>query len=318
MIKPVASHFIEPMYATSIRELPEGNVWNYEAKLDGYRCLASKHAGQVALWSRRGNAFNSRFPEIVRACEHLPPDTIIDGEVIAVDESGKISFNALQHQRTKAVLQFYVFDILMLRGRSLLQTRLEVRRKLLSETLFKLAYPVIQSQSFNAKPADLIQAAKELQFEGIIAKHNGSFYEPGKRSLSWLKYKLHRSQEFVIGGYTPGNPFDALIVGYYEASKLIYAGKVRNGFVPHVRREVFTRLKELQAETCPFINLPEKKRTQWALTREEMKKCIWLKPELVAQIEFNEWTPDYRLRYSKFVGLRDDKPAVDVKREEVS
>ena len=311
LIRPALSRFIEPMDATAVLALPEGNVWTYEAKFDGYRCLASKHDGRVTLWSRRGKAFNSRFPGIARACENLPPDTIVDGEVIAVDERGKISFNALQHQHANAVLQFYVFDVLMLRGHSLLQTRLEVRRKLISEAL-KLAYPVIQSQSFNADPTDIIRAATELQMEGLVAKHKGSFYEPGKRSLSWLKYKLNRSQEFVIGGYTPGNQFDALIVGYYEGTKLIYAAKVRNGFIPHVRREVFARLNGLKIATCPFANLPERKRTQWALTQDEMKNCIWLKPELVAQIEFAEWTPDAHLRQATFVGLREDKDPRDV------
>ena len=140
-------------------------------------------------------------------------------------------------------------------------------------------------------------------------------YEPGKRSGAWLKYRINRGQELVIGGYTPGNPFDALIVGYYQDGKLNYAAKVRNGFVPRVRREVFQAVKGLQIQQCPFVNLPEKKRTQWALTREEMKNCIWLKPELVAQIEFAEWTPDGHLRHAAFVGLRDDKEPREVKRE---
>ncbi len=113
----------------------------------------------------------------------------------------------------------------------------------------------------------------------------------------------------MIGGYTPDHPFDALIVGYYEGDKLYYVGKVRNGFVPQVRREVHRKFKGLESETCPFANLPEKKRTMWALTREEMKNCQWLKPELVAQIEFAEWTPDNHLRHSKFIGLREDKEA---------
>ncbi|HJU62539.1 MAG TPA: ATP-dependent DNA ligase [Candidatus Binatia bacterium] len=119
----------------------------------------------------------------------------------------------------------------------------------------------------------------------------------------------------MIGGYTPGNPFDALIVGYYEGERLLYAGKVRNGFVLQVRRELAKRFKGLENENCPFANLPEKKRTQWALTKKEMENCVWLRPELVAQIEFTEWTPDNHLRHSKFVGLRDDKEPRTVVRE---
>jgi ATP-dependent DNA ligase len=135
------------------------------------------------------------------------------------------------------------------------------------------------------------------------------------RTGAWVKYKVNRGQEFVIGGYTPGNPFDALIVGYYESERLLYAAKVRNGFVPLVRREVASRLKGLETETCPFANLPENKRTQWALTTEEMKNCVWLQPRLVAQIEFTEWTPDGHLRHWKFVGLRNDKEAREVVKE---
>ncbi len=122
-----------------------------------------------------------------------------------------------------------------------------------------------------------------------------------------MKYSINRGQELVIGGYTPGHPFDALIVGYCEGDKLYYAAKVRNGFVPQVRREVYRKFKGLEIDACFFANLPEKKRTMWALTREEMKNCRWLRPELVGQIEFAEWTPDGHLRHSKFVGLREDK-----------
>ena len=138
---------------------------------------------------------------------------------------------------------------------------------------------------------------------------------PGNGPAPGSKYKVNKGQEFVIGGCTPGNPLDALIVGYYEGDRLLYAAKVRNGFVPRLRRDVWDRLKRLETDACPFSNLPEKKRTQWALTREEMKNCVWLRPELIAQIEFTEWTPDGHLRHAKFIGLRDDKDLRDVVRE---
>jgi ATP-dependent DNA ligase len=125
------------------------------------------------------------------------------------------------------------------------------------------------SENIEAAPTDMIRVAKEFGFEGIIAKRKDSLYESGKRTGAWVKYKVNRGQEFVIGGYTPGNPFDALIVGYYEGERLLYAAKVRNGFVPQVRREVASRFKGLEIDTCPFANLPEKKRTQWALTKEK-------------------------------------------------
>lgn len=272
------------MYAMAVRALPEGAEWSYEAKLDGYRCLAATAPnGEVILWSRRGLSFNDRFPEIARACKFLPANSIIDGEVIAIDEKGKISFNTLQHRRTRATLQYYVFDVPMLRGRTLLHEPLGARREQLAEVLRGAEYPIIRSQAFTTKPADIIRAAEQLELEGVIAKNKESCYEPGRHSHHWLKLKLNRSQEFVIGGITPGNPFDALIVGAYDsAGDLTYVSKVRNGFVPLVRRDVASRLKTLRIDTCPFANLPEKKRTQWALTREEMKNCLWVMPQQVA------------------------------------
>ena len=168
------------------------------------------------------------------------------------------------------------------------------------------------SEAFETAPADLIRAAKEHCLEGIVAKRKNSLYEPEKRSGAWLKYRINRGQEFVIGGYTPGHPFDALIVGYYQDSELYYVGKVKNGFVPQVRREVYRKFKGLEIDTCPFANLPEKKRTMWALTKDEMKNCQWLKPELVAQIEFAEWTPDGHLRHSKFARNRAGSSALSL------
>jgi ATP-dependent DNA ligase len=197
-----------------------------------------------------------------------------------------------------------------------LRLPLEERRQLLAHSLRKVAYPVLRSGPFDAKPSELIRAAKTLELEGIIAKRKGSIYEPGRRSGAWLKHKIYRSQEFVIGGYTTGgHPFDALIVGVYDDASLNFVAKVRNGFVPRVRREVFEALRDLETDKCPFANLPEKKRTMWALTAEQMKECRWVKPRLVAQIEFNEWTPDGHLRHSTFIGLRDDKEAGDIVRE---
>ncbi len=303
------------MYAQAVSELPEGNLWSYEAKLDGYRCLAAKHSGGVVLWSRRGNRFTTRFPAIARACAKLPADTLIDGEVVAVDDNGRASFNALQHSRSSLVQCYYAFDILTYRGRNTLRLPLKTRRELLAEALAKVEYPVLRCPAFTAKPADFVRAAKELQLEGIIAKRKDSLYESGRRNGAWLKYQINRSQKFVIGGYTPGNPFDALIVGCYDGADLNFVAKIRNGFVPHIRREVFKSLRSLQSDRCPFANLPEKRRTMWALSASEMKECRWLKPELVAHIEFTEWTPDGHLRHASFAGLRDDKEARQIVRE---
>jgi ATP-dependent DNA ligase len=214
-----------------------------------------------------------------------------------------------------------VFDVIIHGGRRLIHVPLESRRELLSDMAadLKTHTPLIGlSDTLDTTPAELIPLVKEFGFEGIIAKRKDSCYEPGKRSGVWLKYKVNKAQEFVIGGYTPDNPLDALIVGYYEGDKLIFASKVRNGFVPRLRREVWAKLKHLETDVCPFANLPEKGRTRWALTREEMKNCVWLKPQLVAQIEYTEFTPDGHLRHSKFCGLRDDKmPREVVRRTDV-
>src|SRR6266481_1801046 len=319
--KPTTSaenlRFIEPMYARLVHELPAGNEWLYEVQFDGYRCLAGSDASGGTLWSRRVNLFTKQFPQIAQACEQLPPNTLVDGEIVALDESGRVSFNLLQHHRSKAqALVFYAFDVLIYRGRSVLEVPLYFRRQVLHRIFEDSnAVPIGLSESIEAGPTDLMRVVKEFGFEGIVAKRRDSLYESGKRTGVWVKYKVNKSQEFVIGGYTPGNPFDAVIVGYYEGDKLYYAAKVRNGFVPRVRQEVYQRFKGLETDTCPFRNLPEKKRTQWALTKEEMKNCKWLRPELVAQIEFTEWTPDNHLRHSKFVGLRDDKDPREVVRD---
>jgi DNA ligase D-like protein (predicted ligase) len=272
------------MYALAVQNIPDGKEWLYEVKFDGYRCLAGRDRNGVTLWSRRGNLLTTQFPRIARACERLPIDTLLDGEIVAIDKSRRISFNLLQHHRSHAqALLFYAFDVIVCRGKNLLSTPLEKRRALLSELFEDLgqnASFIGLSETMDATPADLIRVAKEIGFEGIVAKRRNSFYELGKRSGAWLKYRINKGQEFVIGGYVPDNPFDSIIVGYYQDGKLLYAAKVRNGFVSNTRREVAAKLKGLQIDACPFVNLPERKRTQWALTREEMKNCVWVKPAL--------------------------------------
>ena len=311
--------FIEPMLSETVEELPkDSDLWSYEIKLDGYRCLALRDESGVKLYSRKKNLLNSRFPTIVKALESVEPGMILDGEIVALDNNGRPSFNLLQNFRfTAKQIHFYAFDLLAQRNKNLMGLALEKRRELLAIQVETIAEPIKMSESIDGSPQEIVVAAKELSLEGIIAKRKDSIYQPGKRSRAWLKYKINKVQPFVVGGYTPGNPFDALIVGYYEDDSLLYAAKVRHGFVPRVRREIAQNFAGLEEDSCPFANLPEKRRTQWALTREEMKNCVWLKPELVAQIEFVEWTPDKHLRAGKFVGLREDKEAREIVREGV-
>jgi ATP-dependent DNA ligase len=154
--------------------------------------------------------------------------------------------------------------------------------------------------------------------EGLVAKRRDSRYEPGQRSGAWQKMRVNRGQAFVIGGYTPASKnFDAVVFGYYDGGKLMYAGRTRSGFTPSLRDRLFKLFQTLAAETCPFANLPEARSGRWGegLTAEKMKDCLWLKPALVGQFEFVEWTPDGHLRHSRFMSLREDKKPLEVTRE---
>jgi ATP-dependent DNA ligase len=180
--------FVEPMLARSVSELPaDVKEWLYEIKLDGYRCLIGKSSNRVTLWSRRGNTFTKQFPLIAQACNDLESNTLIDGEIVAVDNDGHISFNLLQHHRSKAqAIQFYAFDLLVYKGRSLTGVPIQTRREFLRQTLRTVGGPVRLSEAFETAPADLIRVAKEQSLEGIIAKRKDSTYEPGKGPVHGL------------------------------------------------------------------------------------------------------------------------------------
>jgi ATP-dependent DNA ligase len=196
---------------------------------------------------------------------------------------------------------------------------LSTRRDLLEQRVLpKLREPIREVPRFDSALKDMIKAVRAQGLEGIVAKRLESVYEPGLRSGAWQKMRINKGQEFVIGGYTMGGrSFDALVFGYYENDRLLYASRTRNGFTPASRERLLKRLKPLEIAQCPFSNLPESRAGRWGqgLTAEKMKECAWLKPVLVGQFEFAEWTPDNHLHHSRFVGLRDDKDASDVVRE---
>jgi bifunctional non-homologous end joining protein LigD len=308
--------FIAPMMAEVVERLPEdAGAWLYEVKFDGYRCLALKEKQRVTLFSRRGKSLNAEFPALVKALAKLPDDTMIDGEIAALDERGRPSFNALQNRRSgKQPLHYYVFDLLRYQGRSLLGVELRRRRELL-QSILPASSQVVLSENFQTTARQLLESARELGLEGIVAKRADAVYEPGKRSRAWVKYKIKQGQEFVIGGYKIGAPLESLLIGYYDKGKLIFLDKVRNGLTPWLRKELHKKFAPLETAYCPFANLPERKTRVGAVTKEEMKNCRWLKPEIVAQIEFAEWTPDNHLRHPKFVGMRDDRDPKEVVRE---
>jgi bifunctional non-homologous end joining protein LigD len=300
--------------------LPSGEQWRYELKLDGYRAVAFKRNGAVHLRSRNDNDFNVRYPGVVEALKKLPENTVIDGEIVAFDQDGRPSFNALQNYGSAAApVVYYVFDVMVLSGRDRMREPLEKRRELLEKKVLpKLPEPVRYSAPLDADLPVLVQSVKVHGFEGLVAKRCTSVYEPGLRTGAWMKMRVNRGQEFVIAGYTRGTKtFDALIFGYYEGDRLIYVARTRNGFTPAMRAQLSKKFKGLEISECPFVNLPEAKSGRWGqgLTKAKMAECQWLKPVLVGQFEFLEWTGDNHLRHSKFVALRDDKSAKNVTRE---
>jgi bifunctional non-homologous end joining protein LigD len=316
----VRANFIEPMLLLRTEKLPEGPHLLYEIKLDGYRSIAFKTGGKVHLRSRNDNDFAQRYPAIAKALQSMPDETVIDGEVVALDEEGRPSFNLLQNfGSSKTPLIYYVFDVMVLAGKDVMGETLETRRALLEDKVLpKLDEPIRYSPELQADLPTLIKSVKAQGLEGIVAKRRSSRYEPGLRTGVWQKMRINAGQEFVIGGYTVGGAsFDALVFGYYEDGKLMYAARTRNGFTPKLRAELLKKMKPLETKECPFANLPEKKAGRWGagLTAAKMAECRWVKPVLVGQFEFVEWTQDNHLRHSRFMGLREDKKAKDVMRD---
>jgi DNA ligase D-like protein (predicted ligase) len=294
-----------------VSKLPEGSQWLWEIKLDGYRAVAVKSDGAVTIYSRNRKSLNSRFPYIVEPLRGLPDGTVVDGEIVALDNDGRPVFNLLQNFTSESGrIRYFVFDLLCYDNHDLTRLPLFKRRDML-RSLMKFDDARVKIAEYVEASADqMLLAVREQRLEGIVGKRKDSVYEPGKRSGAWIKHRVNLGQEFVIGGFTPGpHGLDAIIVGYYRDNELIYVARTRNGFVPASRRRVFEKLKPLVVPNCPFVNLPETHKPRWgeALTAEKMKKCVWVPPELVAQIEFLEWTDADHLRHSKFAGRRDDK-----------
>jgi DNA ligase D-like protein (predicted ligase) len=314
---PTKAAFIEPMECLPATKLPEGPEWTYEIKLDGYRLEAVKNGGRTTLYSRRRNVLNRQFAYIAEALEDLPDATILDGEIVAMDSAGNSDFNLLQNFRSAELkIHYFAFDVLMHKGKRLTARPLRERRAILTKVLPRNDHVSLSVVGHSA--TQMLKFVREHGLEGIVAKNSNSVYEPGKRTGEWSKYRIHLGQEFVIGGYTPGTQgFDALIVGVYRGKDLMFAARVRAGFVPATRREVFAQIKDLKIPKCPFANLPELAPGRWGqgLTAEKMRGCVWLKPRTVVRIDFAEWTGADKLRHTKFVALRDDKDPRKVVRE---
>jgi bifunctional non-homologous end joining protein LigD len=316
--------FIEPMKARLVAK-PPGGRWLYEIKLDGFRTLAFVKSGSLQLLSRNEKDFSRRFPQIQNAVEELDlQDAIIDGEIVALDSQGRSSFQLLQAYdlgEEKPPLFYYAFDLLRFEGRDLTRSPLIERKDLLKKVLIDAPEKVRYCSNLKGDVSRLLKEAQLLGLEGLIGKRADSIYEPGRRSGAWIKLKLLHEQEFVIGGFTDPEGsrkhFGSLLVGYFNQDALFCAGRVGTGFNDALLDSLAGKLNPLAIRACPFENLPEKHAGRYGagITANDMKRCHWVKPRLVCQVKFFEWTRDGKLRQPVFIGLREDKPAGEVMRE---
>ena len=260
----VIARFIEPMECLPVATIPEGDQWTYELKLDGYRLEAVKSRGKVTLYSRRGIDLTKRFDYIAEALQPLPDETVIDGELVALDEQARPNFNLLQNFRSAAShITFYAFDIMTHQGKSVMDLPLVKRRAVLANVLVTNEHAGL-SLFLEKTAAQMLRFVRSHGLEGIIAKRSESVYQPGKRTGLWTKTRVNLSQEFVIGGYIPSQlGLDSIVVGFYKGRDLYYAARVRAGFVPTTRRKTSEAIRHLKTPKCPFVNLPEKEAGRW-------------------------------------------------------
>jgi bifunctional non-homologous end joining protein LigD len=320
--------FIPPMKPRLLETPPTAGDWIYELKFDGIRLIAVKNGEKVNLISRNGNELAARFSEVADAVRALPiKDCVIDGEVVALDEKGGSSFQLLQaHEMEgrRAPIYYYVFDLLQAAGKSLVGLPLERRKDLLASLCENAGDSIRFSGEIGGDPVALLREVQRLGLEGIIGKQRGSVYEPDRRSGAWIKLKCVSEQEFVIGGFTPPQGarkyFGALLVGYYEKKRLLFAGKVGTGFNSKLLASLHKKFKAEKRDDCPFADLPSKQGGQWVLgiTPAMMRRCEWINPVFVCQVKFAEWTRDGKLRQPVFLGLREDKKPAEVVRESPS
>src|SRR5262245_1409171 len=302
----------EPMLATPSRELPPGEDWLFEVKWDGYRALAYMRGGECRLVSRNGNDLTSRFATVARALVKAvkTPNAVLDGEVCALDEQGRPSFSLLQAGAGRLV--YFAFDVLEADGERLLELPLAERRRRLRALLDKRSATVKISETFEDGKG-LLAAASEQGLEGVIAKRPDSPYRPGRRTREWLKVKTAGRQEFVVAGYTRGegrraNSIGSLVLALPEAGALRWVGNAGSGLGDAEIERLLKQLRPLERPTSAFPTEPK-------MPRVRRGDVVWVEPKLVAEIAFGEWTRDGHLRHPRYLGLRDDKPADEVRRE---
>ncbi|PYL48003.1 MAG: ATP-dependent DNA ligase [Verrucomicrobia bacterium] len=317
--------FIEPMKPKLVEHAPTTGDWVYELKFDGIRALAIKDGRTIQLISRNEKKLNDRFPEIVQAAADFDADEcVVDGEVVAMDEEGRSSFQLLQRTELDgkdALLAFYVFDLLQLNGHSLINVPLTLRKDALMRLIPPSGDVIRFSGALGTDAKTLLPEIQRRSLEGLIGKQRDSVYESGRRSGTWIKLKCVTEQEFVIGGFTPPagarKHFGALLVGYYDKGRLRFAGKVGTGFDAKLLSSLYKRMRAEESTTCPFTDLPSKQNGEWVqgITPSMMRKINWVNPKFVCQVKFSEWTRDLKLRQPVFLGLREDKDPREVERE---
>jgi bifunctional non-homologous end joining protein LigD len=319
--KLLAHRFLEPMKCLPVKTIPEGGEWLYELKFDGYRSLAIVRDGEALLLSRNKKSFNERFPAIVEEVAKLPlKDAVLDGEIVALDKDNRPAFQLLQNYES-GPLAYYLFDLLSLDGEDWKDRPLHERKARLKKLLEGVQAPLLFSADLPGPTGAIWKQIQKQKLEGLIAKRRDSVYEAGRRSGEWAKIKAINVQEFVIGGYTEPQGartnFGALLVGIYQDKKLLFCARVGTGFPHKLLASLHAQMQKLRITKCPFANLPVPRHSRWGggVTASDMKKCAWIEPKLVCEVEFTEWTGDNSLRHPAFVGLRIDKDPHDVHRE---
>jgi bifunctional non-homologous end joining protein LigD len=292
----------------------------YEIKWDGYRALALCNEGEVNLISRNNKSFNEKFYPVYNAVKEWNINAVIDGEIAVLNDSGVSHFGSLQNWRSEAdgELIYYVFDLLWLDGKDVMQLPLTERRALLREHLPPEG-TIRMSEDFKTSAAEFLEAAANMGLEGIIAKKEDSVYHPGDRTRDWLKIKVNQRHEVVIGGYTRNDgskkAFSSLLVGVYENGKLEYTGKIGTGFNDKQQSEMMEKFRKLEIKSSPFTIVPDVNKPSRFRPNPPHASVTWLKPELVCEVSYAEMTDDGVMRHPSFEGMREDKKAKDVMRE---
>jgi bifunctional non-homologous end joining protein LigD len=311
---------IAPMLATLVDKPFDEPGWIYEIKWDGYRALALSNNGEVNLISRNNKSFNDKFYPVYEAVKEWGINAIIDGEIAVLNDKGISKFGSLQNWRSEAdgELIYYIFDILRLNGRDLMNLPLKERRDILRQQLPPDG-TIRMSENFEASATDFLEVAANMGLEGIIAKKESSVYHPGERTRDWLKIKANQRHEVVIGGFTQNEgskkAFSSLLVGVFENGKLEYTGKIGTGFNDKMQKEMMAKFKSLIIKQCPFTFEPDVNKPSRFRPNPPRASVTWLKPELVCEVSYAEMTEDGVMRHPSFEGLREDKKAKDVMRE---